>query len=676
MARTRRRDRGRTRAATAAPPQGTPKAAPVTRAHQGRQAAAAARRAGPGPLTRAIATLVAIRGAVVARPIAALVGVAIVGATFTLYVITAARDIAFGDTPELTAVALTAGVAHPPGYPIFTMIGWVFGQLPVGPLPFRIALLSVVCHALTVGVIYAGTFRFTRSLTAAAVAATALGLSPLFWVWSLVGEVFPLNDLIAATMLLLVALWHEHPERRALFVAGGLAGGLGAANQQTILLLGPAVLYVMWLQRKILLRDLSLVRNAAIAFAIGLLPYLALIPLAARNPAFSWSDIHGISDLVGHILRRDYGTGSLIVDARFTGGSDLERIATVFTDMGPLFLVLVALGAAFAWRTRRWYATYLLIAFALAGPAFVGYSNAKIDDPTVRSVIERFFLMPYVVVAPLAGFAVLAAGELAARTRLAPRLLERATAGVALVAAIAIAAINYTGIDQSNDHVAHTFGEDLLASMRPNALFFGGGDPIIFTVAYLQAVEHARPDVTVIETPLLSAAWYTRQLRSQHPDLAVTDNLYGGSAAPFKRLFDANRKRPLMAIGDLPDDSTRGSYYFSTHGLVYDVHQIQDVVVLDDLVAENEQVLATYRPPKYADFVGPFRPWERLSLVDYSLAYYRVGHEFQIAADDLKAKQPARAAGLYDSARQWYERALAVLPTLTEAKTGLDALPK
>ena len=110
MARTRRRDRSRAQAATVALPQGTSKAPPVARAHQGRQAAAAARRAGPGPLTRAIAALQMIRGAVVAQPIAALVGVAIVGTTFALYVITAARDIAFGDTPELTAVALTLGV--------------------------------------------------------------------------------------------------------------------------------------------------------------------------------------------------------------------------------------------------------------------------------------------------------------------------------------------------------------------------------------------------------------------------------------------------------------------------------------------------------------------------------------------------------------------------------------
>lgn len=676
MART-KRGRERRRSQPATPPAGAPKAPAATpRAYQGRQAAADARKRAAGPRERTVAAFRALRETIVAQPAAALVGAAIMLAALTLYVFTAARDIVFGDTPELTAVALTAGVAHPPGYPVFTVIGWVFGQLPVGPPPFRIALFSVVCHVLTVGVVYAATFRFTRSIPAAAVAACVLAFSPIFWVWSLVAEVFPLNDLLAVTMLLLVALWHEHPERRALFVAGGFVGGLGTANHQTILLLGPAVLYVMWLRRRVLLRDLTLVRNAAIAFGVGLLPYLALIVLASRHPEFSWTDIRGLSDLVAHILRKDYGTGSLIADPKFTGGSLVGRVVAIFTDVGPLFVVVFAIGAIYAWRVRQWYATYLLIAFAIAGPGFIAYSNAKIDEPTVQAVLARFFLMPYVTIAPLAGFAVLAFGALSERIALSRRVLETAVAGVVLAATVAIVALNYHDIDQSNNHVARTFAEDIFATIRPNAIFFGGGDPIVFTVQYMQAVEHVRPDVTVVGSPLLGAEWYVRKLRREHPDLVIKDNQYGGNAAPIRRLFDANNKRPLMAVGDLPDNSTKDVYYFVSHGIIYDVVPIEQSVSLEELTSQNEEILAQYRPSKYADLTGPYRTWERLTLVDYSLGYYRVGREWQLAGDSLKDKQPARAAELYATARRWYERSLAILPTLVESRAGLSKLPQ
>src|SRR5437016_5672632 len=64
---------------------------------------------------------------------------------FLLYIFTAARDIVVGDSPELTMAASILGVAHPPGYPLFTMLGHLFSLLPLGPIPSRVNLLSVIC---------------------------------------------------------------------------------------------------------------------------------------------------------------------------------------------------------------------------------------------------------------------------------------------------------------------------------------------------------------------------------------------------------------------------------------------------------------------------------------------------------------------------------------------------
>src|ERR1043165_1145871 len=103
----------------------------------------------------------------------ALGAVAIVIAAATLYFFTAARDIVVGDTPELITAAATLGVAHPPGYPLFTMLGHLFSLLPLGSIPFRVNTLSVVCDSLAVGIIYLAAVRLTRSHIAAAVAALA-----------------------------------------------------------------------------------------------------------------------------------------------------------------------------------------------------------------------------------------------------------------------------------------------------------------------------------------------------------------------------------------------------------------------------------------------------------------------------------------------------------------------
>src|SRR5256885_10001062 len=104
--------------------------------------------------------------------------VAVATAAGILYFLTAARDIVVGDSPELIMAAVTLGVAHAPGYPLFTMLGHLFSLLPVGSIPFRVNLLSVVCDALTIGVVYFSTFRLTRSQLAAAFAALLLAVDP------------------------------------------------------------------------------------------------------------------------------------------------------------------------------------------------------------------------------------------------------------------------------------------------------------------------------------------------------------------------------------------------------------------------------------------------------------------------------------------------------------------
>src|SRR5262250_219753 len=87
----------------------------------------------------------------------------VVGAATILYFLTAARDIVVGDSPELITAAVTLGVAHAPGYPLFTMLGHLFSLLPFGSVPSRVNLLSVTCDALTIGFVYFSAFRLTKS---------------------------------------------------------------------------------------------------------------------------------------------------------------------------------------------------------------------------------------------------------------------------------------------------------------------------------------------------------------------------------------------------------------------------------------------------------------------------------------------------------------------------------
>ena len=321
-----------------------------------------------------------------------------------LYGVTAARDLVLGDTPELMTAAATLGVAHPPGYPLFTMLGHLFSLLPFGAVPFRLNLLAVVCGIGTVLMVYLTALRVSGSRAASACAALVLGSTPLFWSWSLVYEVFSLNNLLASAMIYLLAIWHDWPERTGFLAAATLVSGLALANHQTIVLLGPAVVFLLWRRRRVLLARPRALAASAAAFLAGLLPYLYLPWAAARNPVWNWGDPSSFANFLAVIMRQHYGSGHLTSEVNYQGGSPIDRLLALGASFGVLAGLLLLLGAVQAWRQRRWYFWFSMLAFGFAGPFFVAYADMNLALPLLRTILERFYLLAQVVLAPLIAF--------------------------------------------------------------------------------------------------------------------------------------------------------------------------------------------------------------------------------------------------------------------------------
>jgi 4-amino-4-deoxy-L-arabinose transferase-like glycosyltransferase len=390
------------------------------------------------PVQRATATRVtspvtpAERGRSRSSGRAAIVGGGlVVAATLAVYLGTAARDIVFGDSPELIAVAATLGVAHPPGYPLWTVVAHVFSVLPLGPLPLRVGLVSVISGATCAGVVYAIALRLSRSVAAGAAAALIVAVQPVVWQWSIVAEVFALNALLGAIVVYCLLRWSERPASWRWLAAAGFAGGLGLANQQTIVLLAPAGAYLVWRHRRALLREPSMALKAAGALILGLVPYVYLPIAASRDPAWSFGDLSSIGDVVGHVLRSEYGSGQLIVAPTLQGGAISDRLLALGSAIGVLEGTLAIIGLAQLARHRAEVFRFVAIALAFTGPLFVAYANADVTIPLTRAVLERFFVLPYVIAAPLVAPGLQLVAELARRVvpRADPRVAPRGARG-------------------------------------------------------------------------------------------------------------------------------------------------------------------------------------------------------------------------------------------------------
>src|SRR5688500_19753371 len=70
---------------------------------------------------------------------------------FLLYLVTLSPSTAMWDTSEYLAAAYVLGIPHPPGNPLFVLIGRVFAVLPLPgtSVAVRINLLAALCSALS-----------------------------------------------------------------------------------------------------------------------------------------------------------------------------------------------------------------------------------------------------------------------------------------------------------------------------------------------------------------------------------------------------------------------------------------------------------------------------------------------------------------------------------------------
>lgn len=130
-----------------------------------------------------------------------------------LYLQTLAPSVAtlFDDSLEFPLVAYRLAIAHPTGYPLYTLLGKLFTLGPWHNVAWAVNLLSAVAGALTVALVYLITRQLTRRRLPALLGALALAVSPVFWSQSVIAEVYTLNSTFVAALLWLVLRWARRP---------------------------------------------------------------------------------------------------------------------------------------------------------------------------------------------------------------------------------------------------------------------------------------------------------------------------------------------------------------------------------------------------------------------------------------------------------------------------------
>ncbi len=191
------------------------------------------------------------------------VGLSLVAAlaSFILFNITKAPTVSFWDCGEFIATSYILGIPHPPGNPLFMLIGRLFTMLPIASdIAVRVNLISVLSSAASVFVAFWLILRLAigqrerlpegNSRIALGIGALAgsliMAFSYTFWSNSIEAEVYGLAMLLMLILTYLALLWSSGgaKEERYLFAISFLLWLSMGIHPTTFIVAVPLVLYL------------------------------------------------------------------------------------------------------------------------------------------------------------------------------------------------------------------------------------------------------------------------------------------------------------------------------------------------------------------------------------------------------------------------------------------------
>ena len=410
-----------------------------------------------------------------------------------VYLYTSPRGIALEDDGFFVLTSRALGVAHPPGYPLYTLLASPFQYLPFGSLAWRIHAFSALCGGLTAAALWFSLRMLLPGSLPAVTGAVAFGLSLTFWSQAIIAEVYTLNTLLFALALALLLRADGAGDlcRRSTLRVAVLVIALSLANHWPLAILGsPLLLVLLWRRRRNLLADAPALLACAL---LGLTPYLWMLWRSHQPVTFTFAEpFTSLEQFWAYLSRAGYRD----VDSSPTAGW-LDKLGYLGLIARDSLSQLAWIGGAVALLgllhlPRAWpFAIRLgLLASFLASSVVIALLLGFDDQPLNRSLFRVYPLIAWMVAAisMAAGIAWLRARVPAAGTAIA-------------IGCMALPLLLHWPVNDRHDYRwAEDYAAAVLADLPQNATLYLVGDIALGTVAYTRAAQGIRPDVRLVST--------------------------------------------------------------------------------------------------------------------------------------------------------------------------------
>jgi len=411
------------------------------------------------------------------------------------------------DGGELTLASATFGVAHPPGYGLYTLVaGLAIHTLPgddaVQKMQTFSSLIAIIVSLLVGGVVASQLTDPLYKRQAFTLAALLCGWSRPVWEQALMIEVYLFLALLLAGLCWMI---HTRQTTTKTFLIGHVFG-LALTHHLTALLWLPGMFILLWRQdtRRITVRHSPLL---LLGFVTGLWSWLYLRVRAGHVPQANWGGIErGIDAFVAHITAQDYRVflQSFSLDAVLQG--IVQWVKSVPTQITPFGAVLLLVGIIITARHRQrrlWLLAAGVWIVCVAG--FTGLYRA----PETQAAYSLALIIPIVIITTMSLMNLMISWSWILReimTWCLPLMIFFSHAQI----------INQRGDTSGLDFLAQV---DQYAPAHAIVLVERDGETFL-----LWAAQHDgwRPDVTIVNGTLLHQDWYAEALVILNPDIPLT----------------------------------------------------------------------------------------------------------------------------------------------------------
>lgn len=477
--------------------------------------------------------------------------------TGIIYLITIAPSVVQIDSGELTAVQTTLGIAHPTGYPLFTMIGYLFLKLP---LPFtkifQANLLALVWCTLGVWLFIKSAYLILSNITSeitpqkkknrtvnksvviepsekniflitsSVLSGLFLAFSRTYWSQSTSVEVYSLQIFLFVLIIYTTLLAHYSDKKLIAWMWVALSLALGFANHMTTLLTLPFVAILFFQKEKIKLQSFKKIAFMLVLFIPLLILFYLYLPLrASANPQINWGNPINFENFFRHVSGKQYQvwlfTSMEAAEKQF--GYFLKNFSSEFGYIGALIGLI---GIFYSYKHVKKMFSALITTFLFSVLYSINYDIVDIDS---------YFLLAYIIFSLFIVYGVF---------RILLYLKQKFNFRIAITSVFVIPLfpllLNFNEVDQSGVYTFEDYTKAVLNSTEKNSIIFSyQWDYLVSSSYYFQTVENFRTDICVIDKELLRRSWFYNQLKRNHPDvmnnIIPEANNFMESVLPFER---------------------------------------------------------------------------------------------------------------------------------------------